>query len=109
MKLLLTLCAIVTIPAFGGDPNHLLPATPVTIHATMNSYDAYFAVSKILKVQMVYVAELKSIPVKLDLDKATGAKAFDTITAVTHKPWETRPDLSRPGQVLVIVSDPQPQ
>jgi len=72
----------------------------------MSPYEACFAVAKILGVEMSYVAGLRSAPVKLDLDNVTGAKAFDTITAVTHKIWDTRPSPYTPGQILVTVSDP---
>jgi hypothetical protein len=86
-----------------------LPNKSVTIHATMSAYEACFAVAKILGVEMSYVAGLRSDPVKLDLDNATGAKAFDTITAAAHKIWGTRPSPYHPGQILVTVSDPPPQ
>jgi hypothetical protein len=97
------------IPAVLFGQTAPLPDKPVTIHATLSAYEACFAVAKILGVEMSYVADLKTGPIKLDLENVTGAEAFDKITAVTHKLWVARPSLSSPGQVLVIVSDPPPQ
>jgi hypothetical protein len=127
MKRLITLCAILGIPAFAGDPKQLLPATPVTIHGTMSAWDAYLVVGKSLGVnvkpdwmkvktsdakpdqsfveaQLRRIAELKSISVTLNLDKATGAQAFDAITAVTHWEWEVWPN-PKNGPVLVTLID----
>lgn len=123
--------ACIYTPAFAGDPRHLLPNTPVTIHSTTSAYDAYFAVAKILGVeiwpsavsvrapdgkpdestieaQKRKIAELKNIQITLNLDNATGAQALETITSFTHKPWETWPGL-KAGQVLVIVTDAKPR
>jgi hypothetical protein len=42
--------ALLLTPAFAADP---LPATPVTIHATMSAREAYAAVAKILDVRII--------------------------------------------------------
>jgi hypothetical protein len=87
MKMLLLLMPVVL---FGQSAS--LPDKPVTIHATLSAYDACFAVAKILGVDVSYVAELKSTRIKLDLENATGAEAFDTITGVSNKIWGARPN-----------------
>jgi hypothetical protein len=86
-----------------------LPNKSVTIHATLSAYEACFAVAKQLGVEMSYVADLKSAPIKLDLESVAGDKAFSIITAMANKVWDTRYSPSHPGRVLVIVSDPLPQ
>jgi hypothetical protein len=124
----LVLCALILAPAFAADDP--LPATKVTIHATMSAREAYAAVAKILGVRIIpdagYVhsadgkpdaawvethrnaVEALKAPVTLDLENATGAEALDTIGKVTHRVWTTV-KLQQGILVTVTAEDDPPQ
>jgi hypothetical protein len=89
-------------------PTVPLPDKSISIHADTSPYEAVFAVAKMLGVDVLYVAGLKSDPIRLDLENVTGIKAFDTITAQANKLWDARPSPYKRGHILVIITDPPP-
>ena len=115
-----------------GDPQHLLPTAPITIHSiNLSAYEAYFFVAKLLGVD-IWLAptnvhtldgkphetwgetyqkrliELKSIHVKLNLENVSASEALDAIASASHQVWEVWPN-PKAGPVLVVVRDLQPQ